>query len=163
VALGGPVWLQFENERTVRHQIQEMLRAERQFEPAAIAEEIAAAAPLLPDGGDWRAALLIGLPAAADGRVHGLDGWAGLPAAIGLTIAGQPTVRPEADADLAPESRGAAHTVHFLRFAFDAGARRAVRAGATVTLKVDHPCLRAGVPLAGDTRDSLIGDWTADD
>ena len=47
--LGPNVTLYFEDWLTMRYQVQEMLRAERIFESEAIAEELAAYNPLIPD------------------------------------------------------------------------------------------------------------------
>src|SRR5688500_3979520 len=59
----GPntMWL-FEDRFTVQYQIQEMLRTERIFEAEGIAEELEAYNPLIPDGRNWKATLLIEFP-----------------------------------------------------------------------------------------------------
>ena len=59
IALGDHLTLLFEDALTVRYQVQEMLRIERIFEEAGIREELAAYNPLIPDGSNWKATLLI--------------------------------------------------------------------------------------------------------
>ena len=59
VAIGPNVTLAFEDEMTMRYQIQEMLRAERIFEESGIQDELDAYNPLVPDGSNWKATLLI--------------------------------------------------------------------------------------------------------
>src|ERR1700756_2391930 len=65
----GPnlTWL-FEDRLTIQYQIQEMLRAERIFEPEGIAEELESYNPLIPDGQNWKATLLIEFPDASERR-----------------------------------------------------------------------------------------------
>ena len=62
VALGEHMTLQFEDERTIRYQIQEMLRAEKIFEEEGIRQEIEAYEPLIPDGTNWKATVMIEYP-----------------------------------------------------------------------------------------------------
>src|SRR3989440_12981933 len=59
VRLGEHVTLLFEDELTVRYQIQEMLRIEKTFEEAGIQEELDVYNPLVPDGSNWKATMLI--------------------------------------------------------------------------------------------------------
>src|SRR6266581_1377551 len=59
VDLGSHVTLHFEDEMTVRYQIQEMLRVERIFEEDGIRAEIDVYGPLVPDGTNWKATMLI--------------------------------------------------------------------------------------------------------
>ena len=62
IFLGEHVNLQFESETTIRYQIQEMLRIEKIFEEEGIVQEIEAYAPLMPDGSNWKATMLIEYP-----------------------------------------------------------------------------------------------------
>src|SRR6059036_3379039 len=59
VHLGEHVLLQFEDELTIRYQVQEMLRIEKIFEDAGIQEELDAYNPLVPDGRNWKATLQV--------------------------------------------------------------------------------------------------------
>src|SRR3954471_24369933 len=69
VALGEHVTLVFEDELTMRYQIQEMLRVERIFEEAGIRDEVDAYNPLIPDGSNWKATMLIEYPEPAERQV----------------------------------------------------------------------------------------------
>src|SRR5437588_2930493 len=68
VHLGEHVLLQFEDELTIRYQVQEMLRIERIFEDAGIQGELDAYNPLIPDGSNWKATMLIEYPDEAERR-----------------------------------------------------------------------------------------------
>src|SRR5438552_13110164 len=57
--LGEHVTLLFEDELTIRYQIQEMLRIERVFEEEGIRDELDAYNPLVPDGSNFKATMLI--------------------------------------------------------------------------------------------------------
>lgn len=62
VRLGEHLSVQFESELSMRYQIQEMLRIEKIFEEEGIQDEIDAYAPLVPDGTNWKATLMIEYP-----------------------------------------------------------------------------------------------------
>ena len=66
--LGAHVTLLFEDELTIRYQVQEMLRIERIFEDEGIQHELDAYNPLVPDGGNWKATMLIEYPDEAQRR-----------------------------------------------------------------------------------------------
>ena len=57
--LGEHVTLLFEDELTIRYQIQEMLRIEKTFEEAGIQDELDVYNPLIPDGSNLKATMLI--------------------------------------------------------------------------------------------------------
>jgi hypothetical protein len=59
VHLGEHVTLIFEDELTVRYQIQEMLRAEKIFEEAGTLDELDAYGSLVPDGSNWKATMML--------------------------------------------------------------------------------------------------------
>src|SRR5258708_21270881 len=62
VHLGEHITLIFEDELTIRYQVQEMLRIERIFEAGGIKEELAAYNPLVPDARNLRATMMIEYP-----------------------------------------------------------------------------------------------------
>src|SRR5687767_15892596 len=68
VHVGEHVTLIFEDELTMRYQIQEMLRAERIFEAEGIQDELDAYNPLVPDGAYWKATMLIEYPEVEERR-----------------------------------------------------------------------------------------------
>jgi hypothetical protein len=155
--LGRLLHLQFEDERTVRFQIQEMLRAERIFELAGIQAEIDAYVPLLPDGSDWTATLFIEVPDPEQRRrelvrLHGVED------RLFVQVDGHDRVAAQADQDASHRAAGKTSAVHFLRFVLTPAMRAAVKAGAGVTVGCDHEACSAEVALAADTLASLAAD-----
>jgi len=118
VALGGHVTLQFEDELTVRYQIQEMLRIERTFEEAGILHELEAYGPLVPDGRNLKATMLIEYPDPAERR-EALRRLKGIETRVWLQVEGAPRVWPIADEDLPRENDEKTSSVHFLRWELD--------------------------------------------
>lgn len=157
VSLGEHLRLQFEDERTVRYQLQEMLRAERLFEPEDIRREIEAYAPLLPDGRSWRATLLIEYADPAERRVA-LQRLVGIEARLHVDIAGESRVYAVPADGRAAAASGRTSAVHFLAFRFTAAQCGALKAGAACVLGCDHPLHVAQAVLSGPTLDSLRAD-----
>lgn len=157
VQLGAHVTLLFEDELTVRYQIQEMLRIEKIFEEAAIAHELETYAPLVPDGGNWKATMLIEYPD-VDERRRALARLQGVAGRVYVEVEGQGRVHAIADEDLDRETGEKTSAVHFVRFEFDEARRRAIRAGAAVVIGCDHAHYPARVRVDGATRQSLVDD-----
>jgi hypothetical protein len=157
VALGEHLNLQFEDERTVRYQIQEMLRIEKIFDEEGIQAEIDAYAPLVPDGSNWKATLLIEYPDAHE-RKRELARLIGVEDRLFVEVEGHRRIHAIADEDLERENDEKTSSVHFVRFEFPPAAREAVRAGAGVKLGCDHTHYPAHVQIAADTLASLAGD-----
>jgi hypothetical protein len=157
VALGEHVTVQFEDEQTVRYQIQEMLRIEKVFDADGIQNEIEAYAPLVPDGGNWKATMLIEYPDEHERRRE-LARLIGVEDRLFVEVEGQPRVYAIADEDLDRENAEKTSAVHFVRFELPAASRAAVRAGASVRLGCDHPNYPAHVTIAPETLASLAGD-----
>jgi Protein of unknown function (DUF3501) len=159
VALGEHMTLQFEDEKTVRRQIQEMLHIEKIFDEAGIQSEIEAYAPLVPDGSNWKATMLIEYPDPNE-RKRELGRLIGVEDRMFVEVEGHARVYAIADEDLDRENDVKTSSVHFVRFELPALARQAVRAGAAVKLGCDHTHYPAHVQIAGDTLASLAGDLT---
>lgn len=157
VALGEHVTLQFEDEHTVRRQIQEMLHIEKIFDEQGIQGEIDAYAPLVPDGTNWKATMLIEYPDINERRRE-LARLIGIEDRMFVEVEGQPRIYAIADEDLDRETDEKTSSVHFLRFEFPKPARDAVRAGAAVKLGCDHTNYPAHVTIAPETLASLAGD-----
>jgi len=155
--LGEHVTLQFEDELTIRYQVQEMLRIERIFEEDGIRHELDAYNPLLPDGGNWKATMLIEYPEEAERR-RMLARLKGIEQRVWVEVEGAPRVYAIADEDLERENEAKTSAVHFLRFELDASARAALRGGAGVRAGIDHPQYAASVSVERAIRDSLAGD-----
>lgn len=157
VRLGEHLNVQFEDEQTIRYQIQEMLRIEKIFEEEGILGEIEAYAPLVPDGSNWKATLLIEYPDPHERRRE-LARLIGVAQRMFVEVEGQARVYAIADEDLERETGQKTSSVHFLRFELPAVARAAVRAGARVKLGCDHAHYPAHVEIAAETLASLAGD-----
>ena len=157
VALGEHINLQFESETTVRYQIQEMLRIEKIFEEEGIAQEIETYAPLMPDGSNWKATLLIEYPD-VNQRKRELARLIGVEDRMFVEVEGQARVYAIADEDLDRENEEKTSAVHFVRFELTPTMCAAVKAGASVTLGCDHTNYPAHAVIAPHTLASLAGD-----
>jgi hypothetical protein len=158
VHLGDHITLQFEDEMTMRYQIQEMLRAERIFEEDGIQEELDAYNPLVPDGSNWKATMLIEYPDTTE-RAKALAELIGVEDRIWIQVEGSPRVYAIADEDLDRETDVKTSSVHFLRFELDAAMKQALSGNAGLRMGVDHPRYRMvldSLPTA--VRESLMRD-----
>jgi hypothetical protein len=155
--LGPHVTLVFEDRLTVQYQVQEMLRIERIFEAAGIEDELAAYNPLIPDGGNLKATMLIEFPDPEQRRVE-LARLKGVERQVWLQAGEGAKAFAIADEDLERENEEKTSSVHFLRFELDAGARAALAGGAPLVLGCDHPAYghRLAVPEA--SRRALAAD-----
>jgi len=157
VHLGEHLTLNFEDEHTIRRQIQEMLHIEKIFDEAGIQSEIDAYAALVPDGGNWKATLLIEYPDPHE-RKRELARLIGVEDRMFVEVEGHPRVYAIADEDMERENEEKTSAVHFVRFEFAQAAREAVRAGAQVKLGCDHTNYPAHTLIAPETLASLAGD-----
>jgi hypothetical protein len=158
VAVGPHVTLQFEDEMTMRYQIQEMLRAERIFEEEGINDELDAYNPLIPDGSNWKATMMIEYSDVEE-RQRALAGLIGVEDRVWVQVEGCPRVYAIADEDLERENEVKTSSVHFLRLELDAAMKQALRTGAAVRVGVDHPRCQATVdPLPEAVGESLLRD-----
>jgi hypothetical protein len=148
----------FEDRLTVQYQVQEMLRIERIFESEGIADELGAYNPLIPDGSNWKATLLIEYPD-PDERKVALAGLKGVEDRCWVQVAGHERVFAIADEDLERENDEKTSSVHFLRFELAPAMVAAAKGGAAVNVGVDHVNYRHAVePVAPATRDALVAD-----
>jgi hypothetical protein len=157
VRLGDHVTLQFESEMTIRYQIQEMLRIEKIFEEEGIDGEIEAYAPLMPDGTNWKATMMIEYPDVNE-RKRELARLVGIAQRMFVEPEGHQRVYAIADEDLDRETDEKTSAVHFLRFEFTTAMVAAIKAGAAVKLGCDHRNYPAHVQIAAETLASLAGD-----
>jgi hypothetical protein len=157
VQLGEHITLQFESELTVRYQIQEMLRIEKIFEEEGIQQEIEAYAPLMPDGGNWKATMMIEYPDVNE-RKRELARLIGVEDRMFVEAEGHARVYAIADEDLDRENDEKTSAVHFVRFEFTPEMLAAIKAGANVKLGCDHRNYPAHVTIAPETLASLAGD-----
>jgi hypothetical protein len=158
VHLGGHITLLFEDELTLRYQIQEMLRIEKIFEEAGIQDELDAYNPLVPDGSNWKATMLIEYPDVEQRRVE-LARLKGVEDTVWVRVAGHDKVFAIADEDLERENEEKTSSVHFLRFELTDAMKQVLKGGAALAMGVDHPhAATAHDPLPAEIRASLLGD-----
>ncbi len=157
VRLGEHVTLQFEDEQTIRRQIQEMLHIEKIFDEDGIQSEIDAYAPLVPDGSNWKATMLIEYPDVHE-RKRELARLIGIEDRMFVEVEGHPRVYAIADEDLDRDNEEKTSAVHFVRFEFSPAQRASIRAGAAVKIGCDHTNYPAHVTVAPETLSNLAGD-----
>jgi hypothetical protein len=157
VQLGEHLNLQFESETTIRYQIQEMLRIEKIFEEEGIQQEIEAYAPLVPDGSNWKATMLIEYIDVNE-RKRELARLIGVEDRMFVEVEGYDRVYAIADEDLDRENEQKTSAVHFVRFEFTPAMRAAIKAGAAVKLGCDHTHYPAHLQIPAETLASLAGD-----
>ncbi len=157
VRLGDHVNLQFESETTIRYQIQEMLRIEKIFEEEGIQDEIEAYAPLVPEGRNWKATMMLEYIDINE-RKRELTRLIGIEDRMFVEVEGHPRVYAIADEDLDRENEEKTSAVHFVRFQFNSLICASIKAGASVKLGCDHTNYPYHIDIAADTLASLAGD-----
>ncbi|MBL8309624.1 MAG: DUF3501 family protein [Burkholderiales bacterium] len=160
VHLGEHITLQFEDRQTIQYQIQEMLRVEKIFEEEGIQSELDAYNPLIPDGTNWKATMLIEY-ADINERRRELARLIDVEDRMFVEVEGQPRVYAIADEDLDRETAEKTSAVHFLRFEFTAPMRAALLAGAGVKLGCDHTNYPQHCEIAPEQLARLIKDIVA--
>jgi len=158
VHLGEHVTLLFEDELTIRYQIQEMLRIEKTFEEAGIVDELDAYNPLVPDGSNFKATMLIEFEDIEE-RKRELIRLRGIETRVWVQVEGCPRVYAIADEDLPRENEEKTAAVHFLRFELAPDMVAALKYGVGLAMGVDHPEYTSTIPAVGDaTRAALVAD-----
>ncbi len=158
VQLGNHMTLLFEDEQTVRYQVQEMLRIERIFEEDGIQSELDAYTPLIPNGSNFKATMLIEYVDEAD-RKAALARLIGVEDRLFIQVEGQPRVYSIADEDLDRENEEKTSAVHFVRFELTPDMKNALKGGAQMMVACDHPNYPAHLEeLPADTLASLVKD-----
>ncbi len=155
--LGEHVTLLFEDRITVQAQVQEMLRIERIFELAGIQQELDAYNPLVPDGGNLKATLLIEFPDATQRAVE-LARLRGIERAFYAEVADHGRTPVHADEDLDRSDGDKTSAVHFLRFEFTSNAIAAIKSGAALRFGIDDPRMPLQVEVAAPLGAALIAD-----
>jgi hypothetical protein len=155
--IGQNVTLYFEDRVTMQYQVQEMLRAERIFEVEAIAEELEAYNPLIPDGTNLKATMMIEYPDVAERRAA-LERLKGVENRVYLEVGSLGRVFAHADEDLDRSDETKTSAVHFLRFELDAAMRAALKAGAALKLGIDHEHYRQELLATAEVARSLAAD-----
>ncbi len=158
IQLGEHIRLLFEDRLTMQYQIQEMLRVERIFEAEAIQEELDTYNPLIPDGSNWKATMMIEYNE-VDERREALAEMIGVERKVWIQVDGFASVYAIADEDLERDNAEKTSSVHFLRFELSPEMRRAAchrRTG--ISIGVDHPAYQAEIRIPEQNRLALIED-----
>jgi hypothetical protein len=158
VTLGEHLTLVFEDELSMRYQVQEMLRIERIFEEPGVEDELAVYGALVPDGGNFKATLMIEYDD-PEARRQALRELRGVENLVWVQAAGCGRVFAIADEDLERENADKTSAVHFLRFELDPDTRGTLLAGGALAVGVDHPACRTAIdPVPEHTRRALVAD-----
>ena len=158
VHLGEHITLIFEDELTLRYQIQEMLRIEKAFEDSAIQDELDAYNPLVPDGSNFKATMLIQYEEVEQRRVALME-LRGVEERVWIGVSDYAKVWAIADEDLPRENDVKTSAVHFLRFELLPEMVAALKGGAALAIGVDHPAYMASIPAVdAATRNALVAD-----
>ena len=157
LSLGEHVIILFENSLTVQYQIQEMLRIERIFEGAGIQEELDAYNPLIPDGSNWKATMMIEYSDPEERR-DALARLIGIEDLMWVQVDGADKVVAVADEDIDRSTDTKTSAVHFLRFELDAAMVEGLKSGASLNVGSSHPQYPVSVEITDAMRESLIAD-----
>jgi len=156
--VGAHVTLLFEDRLTIQYQVQEILRTEKIFEPQGIAEELEAYNPLIPDGRNLKATMLIEYED-AEVRKRELAKLRDIEHEVFLQVEGHAPVRAVADEDLPRSNEEKTSAVHFLRFELDEKMIASFKRGADVAIRIAHPAYRAEQRLSAEQRRALAQDF----
>jgi hypothetical protein len=158
VALGENMTLIFEDEKTIRYQVQEMLRIEKTFEEEGIQDELDAYNPLIPDGRNFKCTMMIEYPDPEIRKVE-LRKLKGVEEKVYVQVEGREKVWAIADEDLERENEDKTSSVHFMRFELDEDMAAALKYGVALTIGVDHPAYNFKLdPVPAEIRASLVKD-----
>jgi len=158
LALGENARLYFEDEMTIRYQVQEMLRIEKTFEAEGIEEELSAYNPLIPDGSNWKATFMVEFGDPEERAKH-LAQMIGIENAIWLQVGDGARIIPIADEDLERATEEKTSSVHFLRFELTPQQVNAMREGADLSAGIEH----TAYPIEKFTVNAVIRDSLAND
>lgn len=157
VRLGENLTLLFEDALTIRYQIQEMLRIERTFEEAGIQAELDAYNPLIPDGRNFKATMLIEYEDPTE-RKFALERLTGIEDRVWIQVGEHASTMAIADEDMPRGDEKKTSAVHFLRFEVDEAMTVALRSGAPLTVGVSHPEYSHSTVIPAESRQSLLSD-----
>ena len=158
LALGEHVTLIFEDELTIRYQIQEMLRIEKIFEEEGILHELESYTPLVPDGSNFKATMMIEYDDPVE-RKKALSKLIGVEDRVWVQVEGSPKVYAVADEDLERENDEKTSSVHFLRFELSKDMCEALKYGVTLSVGIDHENYRVAIsPVPATSRNALVAD-----
>jgi len=158
VALGEHAALYFEDEMTMRYQVQEMLRIEKIFEAEGIQDELDVYNPLIPDGHNWKATFMIEYTDESERKIA-LANMLGIDMTVWVKVDGCDKVHPVSNEDLQRESAEKTASVHFMRFELTDDMLAKAKSGANISMGIDHPYYTVKIDAIDEqVRQSLVGD-----
>jgi hypothetical protein len=157
ISLGNHVSLLFEDTMTVRYQIQEMLRIEKIFEESGIQDELSSYIPLIPDGSNFKATMMIEYTVVEE-RHQALKRLRGIEHQVYVQVEGANKIYAIADEDLSRETSEKTSAVHFMRFELTEDMVKALKYGVTLAVGIDHPLYQQQTEVSLLTRNSLVKD-----
>jgi hypothetical protein len=158
ISLGDNITLLFEDALTIRYHIQEMLHIERIFQENEIAHEVDTYTPLIPEGMNWKATMMIEYSDPAV-RASKLAAMVGIEDKVWVRITGYASIYAIADEDLERDNSEKTSSVHFLRFELTPAMIQSLHQGAKLSMGVDHPAYQASIDAIDDSiRTSLLND-----
>ena len=159
ISLGENVTLVFEDESTIRYQMQEMLRVEKMLDESGIQDELDAYGRLVPDGSNWKATMMIEYAGPVE-RAARLSALIGIEDRVWVEVNGCAPVYAIADEDLDREIKEKISAVHFLRLEVTPDMIQALRDGKALSMGIAHPVYRATEEVDGAVRAALLEDLT---
>lgn len=157
VDIGEHASLYFEDDVTMKYQIQEMLRIEKIFEPDGIQDELDVYNPLIPDGHNWKATFMLEYDDVNE-RKAALAQLIGVEKALWVQVDGFDKVHPVANEDLDRETEDKTSSVHFVRFELTPEMIAAAKQGAQIKAGISHVAYDEETEITGDVRQSLVSD-----
>jgi len=158
VQIGEHAALYFEDALTMQYQVQEMLRIEKIFEPEGIQDELDVYNPLIPDGSNWKATFMLEYHDVEE-RKKALANMVGIDKKIWVKVGDCAPVHPIANEDLDRETEDKTSAVHFMRFELTPDMVKQAKAGAKISMGIDHPAYQHSLdPIPENIRASLVSD-----
>tara|TARA_B110000014_G_C20085042_1_gene567390 strand:- start:70 stop:645 length:576 start_codon:yes stop_codon:yes gene_type:complete len=158
VLVGENINLLFENSLTIKYQVQEMLRIEKIFESEAIQEELDTYNPLIPNGNNLKATMLIEYTDVSE-RKNWLQKLKGVEKKIWIKIGSNDQIFPYADEDLEREDENKTSAVHFLRWELSKNQIQDFKNGNVLSIGVTHPEYNASHIIQDTVRLELVKDF----
>lgn len=159
IHVGPNATLFFEDRLTMQYQVQEVLRAEKIFEPEAIQDELAAYNPLIPDGSNLKATFMLEYDDREERR-RKLAQLVGIEDTVWVRVGDHDKVYPIADEDLERDTAEKTSSVHFLRFELTDDMIADAKGGAPIGVGIDFDAYKHSVdPLPEETREALVEDF----
>ena len=157
IMIGPAITFHFEDRLTIQYQIQEMLRVEKIFDSSGIQEELESYNPMLPNGSNWKATMMIEYPDPEERAQH-LANMIGIERMTWVQVGDLAQITAIADEDLERENEVKTSSVHFMRFELDDVMLEAAKAGAAIHMGIEHPYYFHKLTLTEGQRDSLVRD-----